>query len=266
MHGIECKGGLDLRIDCHCHVARSFEGADWTNSDLVEAADRLGINLLCGSTPITHGMPTPDAVREANNVTLEAMGEYPDRIYGYCFINPGYLKASMEELERCILGEGMIGVKLYNQYFANEPVVFPFVEKSIEWGVPILIHAAHAMDEDTRRNQPRLSDGFHIAELARVYPEATLIEGHIGGGGDWEWSLKAIRRVPNVYLDTSGSVVDEGMIEKAVNMLSAQRVLFGTDCVMEGGVGKILGAELTDVERELVFWRNMKRLLELRKV
>jgi len=255
-----------LRIDCHSHVAPSPLSKGWTNKELIEAADKLGIDILCCSTPITRGMPTPEMVREANNITLRAMREYPDRILGYCFVNPGYLRESIKELERCIVGEGMIGIKLYNQYFANEPVVFPIIEKAIEWGVPVLIHAGHATDEATRRSQPRLSDGYHIAELGIRYPNAIIIEGHIGGGGDWEWSIKAIRKVQNVYLDTSGSVVDEGMIEMAVDMLGAERVLFGTDLTMEGGVGKILGANLTDEERELIFWRNMKRILEMRKV
>ena len=54
--------------------------------------------------------------------------------------------------------------------------------------------------------QPRISDGGHLAELARRYPEAKLICGHICGGGDWEWTIKALRHAPTVFLDTSGSV------------------------------------------------------------
>ncbi len=52
---------------------------------------------------------------------------------------------------------------------------------------------------------------------------------HITGGGDWDWSLKAIQDYPNVYTDMSGSVIDARVIEKTVAMLGANRVLFGTD-------------------------------------
>jgi predicted TIM-barrel fold metal-dependent hydrolase len=71
--------------------------------------------------------------------------------------------------------------------------------------------------------------------------------------------------VPNVYLDTSGSVIDAGMIEMAAAELGTERLLFGTDMTMEGGVGKILGAELTDEGREQIFYRNMQGILERRR-
>jgi len=93
-----------------------------------------------------------------------------------------------------------------------------------------------------------------------------LINGHIGGGGDWEWSIKALKNVPNVYVDTSGSVVDEGIVEMCVKYLGAERVLFGTDLSMEAGVGKILGADLTEEQRELIFWKNIDGILRRRKV
>jgi predicted TIM-barrel fold metal-dependent hydrolase len=99
---------------------------------------------------------------------------------------------------------------------------------------------------------------------ARLYPEAMLIEAHIGGGGDWEWAIRQLRAAPSVYLDTSGSVIDEGMIEMAVRELGADRLLFGTDMTMEGGVGKVLGADLTEEQREQIYWRNMKAILDRR--
>jgi predicted TIM-barrel fold metal-dependent hydrolase len=68
-----------------------------------------------------------------------------------------------------------------------------------------------------------------------------------------------------VYLDTSGSVIDEGMIEIAVREFGAERLLFGTDMTMEGGVGKIFGADITEEQREMIFWKNMKGILERRK-
>jgi hypothetical protein len=35
---------------------------------------------------------------------------------------------------------------------------------------------------------------------------------------------------------------------------------------MEGGVGKILGAKLTDLQREMIFWKNMQSILDKKKV
>ena len=54
------------------------------------------------------------------------------------------------------------------------------------------------------------------------------------------------------------------MIEMAVRDLGAERLLFGTDMTMEGGVGKILGANITAEKREMIFWKNMQNILAQR--
>ncbi|MBO3832138.1 MAG: amidohydrolase family protein [Candidatus Brockarchaeota archaeon] len=146
----------------------------------------------------------------------------------------------------------MIGVKLYNQYKCSDPVVYPVVKKAVELRVPILQHAGYLTDPEAAR-QPNISNAHDTSYLASLFPEAMIIEAHLGGGGDWEWALKILRNTRNVYVDTSGGVIDCGMIEKAVKLLGAERLLFVTDLSMEEGVGKILGAEISEHDRILVF-------------
>ena len=252
-----------MRIDCHMHVNGRTRQWGWKSDDLIiDAADRLEIDQLCVSIPVTRGMPTMDEVRSCNDDVLEAMGRYPGRILGYCFVVPGYPEA-IDEIDRCLEG-GMIGIKLYNQYKIWDPAVRPTIEKSVETRVPILEHAGYPTSPERWVNQPNMSHAGDFVEAARAYPEAMLIEGHIGGGGDWEWAIKQLRKAPSVYLDTSGSVIDEGMVEMAARELGADRLLFGTDMTMEGGVGKILGARLSKAQQERIFWENMTGILSAR--
>jgi predicted TIM-barrel fold metal-dependent hydrolase len=255
-----------MKIDCHMHVNGRSRSWGWGDNDkIIDAADRLGIDKLCCSIPITSGMPEPKQVRECNDDVLEAMKRYPDRILGYCFVNPGHGKEAIAEIERCVIKRGMMGIKLYNQYKCSDPIVYPVVEKAIELGIPILEHAGYVTDPPQAARQPNISHAADFVKLAAEYPEAMLIEAHIGGGGDWEWSIKTLRHSPGVYLDTSGSVIDEGMIEMAVRELGAERLLFGTDMTMEGGVGKVMGADITEAQREEIFWKNMAAILEKRE-
>lgn len=253
------------KIDAHMHVNGGARRWGWEDNDaIIEAADALGIDKLCSSIPVTgSAAPTPEEVRECNDGVLEAMRRYPDRILGYCFVMPGYRDEMMDEIDRC-LDAGMMGLKLYNQYKYSNPVVFPIAEKAIECRIPILGHAGHATDPPTQAAQPNLSDAADFAALAQRYPEVMLIEGHLGGGGDWEWSIKGLRDCPNVYVDTSGSGVNDRMIERCIRELGAERLLFGTDMTMEGGVGKVLSADLTDSQRQDIFWRNTQAILDRR--
>jgi hypothetical protein len=249
------------------HVNGKRQNWGWNDNDkIIDAADRLGIDKLCCSIPIMKGMPNPKEVKECNDDVLDCMKRYHNRILGYCFVNPADWEKALLEIDRCIMQNNMIGIKLYNQLKCSDPIVYPVVEKAIEFGIPILIHAGYLTDPPQAQNQPNLSHAGDFAELSKEYPEAMLIEAHIGGGGDWEWAIKSLKNSPNVYLDTSGSVIDEGIIEMAVKELGIERLVFGTDMTMEGGVGKILGAKLTDLQREMIFWKNMQSILDKKKV
>jgi predicted TIM-barrel fold metal-dependent hydrolase len=88
-----------------------------------------------------------------------------------------------------------------------------------------------------------------------------IICGHIGGGGNWEYMCRVLKDAPALYLDTSGSVSDEGMIDMAVKYIGVDKLLFATDVNYETGVGKIMWANLTDADRKKIFFDNFNNLL-----
>ncbi|MCX6954126.1 MAG: amidohydrolase family protein [Verrucomicrobia bacterium] len=255
------------KFDAHNHVFAPVNrpNADWSEVEaMIEAADSLGIAKLLCSKPITAGaMVGIETVRDANDAVIAAMKRYPARVAGYCFVQPGNGAAALDEIERC-LAAGMIGVKLYNQFKFTDPVLVPIVEKCLQRKILFLGHSGHVTDARTQQAQPKISDTADFCVLARRYPELMLILGHIQGGGDWEWSIKGLRDFPNIYVDTSGSVLEADAIGRCVREVGAGRILFATDQTMEGGVGKILSAELTAEQRENIFWRNLQRLLDRR--
>lgn len=259
-----------MRIDAHMHVAGNLASVGWRggwedDQVVIDAADLLEIDQLCCSIPIQGvNASRHDEVVEVNDSMLYAMRRFPDRILGYVYLDPMYQAESIAEMDRCILDHGMIGVKLYNQFKCWYSTVLPIVERSIELGVPILHHGGHQTPVEGRAGQPNRSDSEDFARLGRMYPEAIIIEGH-PIVGDWEWALKALRDTPNVYVDTSGSLNDDGFVEMAVDELGEDRVLFATDVSMEAGVGKVLYADITEPQREKIFGGNMQRLLAMKK-
>ncbi|HOJ22596.1 MAG TPA: amidohydrolase family protein [Armatimonadota bacterium] len=253
-------------IDCHAHLSgpKNDVTISWGVPDekVIADSERLGIDAMCVSLLTRERPATPDGFRECNRLLAEITRRYPGRVLGYAYVNPGYQREAIDEVRRCIEEYGFIGVKLYNEYKCTDPVVWPIVEEAVALRVPILHHAGHS--HYFVATQPNMSDGGELAELARRYPEATIICGHVGGGGDWEWTIKAVRPAPNVYLDTSGSVFDAGMIDMAVRILGPERLLFGCDLSYTAGVGKIRAAALDDEARRLVLGGNMQRILAMR--
>jgi uncharacterized protein len=253
------------KIDAHSHVSLKNGRLNTDELErLLEGGNALGIEKICVSIPFTGpGLDTapPEAISEANNAVLEAVRRYEGRVLGYVFVHCGYKNWAQQEIERCLKSREMIGIKLYHQYFFNEKVVFDTVQIAVQMDAIILLHQGKVMDSATQKRQPFISDGSHIAELGRQFPSAKIVCGHILGGGDWEWTVKALKEVPSVYVDTGGSGMDMGAIEFAARTLGTDRILFATDLVLEEGVGKILGANITTDAKKAIFWTNFNKLL-----
>ncbi len=219
----------------------------------VNVLDTLGVDMVVSSVPVAANKHcTPEEFIAANDLMFEMTQLYPGRVFGQAFVNPGYQKEMLHELDRCVKELGFVGVKLYHQYRMDDPVQFALVEKCIELDIPILMHCGKTMDPATAARQPRISDGSHMANIAKRYPEATFIMGHIGGGGDWQWAIKAIADCPNVYADIGGSVYDRPLIEESVRYLGADRLLFATDGAWSSGIGKLLGSDISDEDKKTI--------------
>jgi len=104
-------------IDCHAHLTHRSR-ATWEADDrkLIEAADKLGIDQLCCSILTPRRPATDDGFRQCNRWTADGMRRFAGRVFGYCYVNPGYGREALEEIRRCIEDKGFIGIKLYNEY------------------------------------------------------------------------------------------------------------------------------------------------------
>lgn len=236
-------------VNWHEHVWPNDKGElnEKTCDLLVESAFKTHMDKLVCSCPIAGGIPTPAMVSKSNDIVAKAMKRHAGVIKGFAFINPGYVKEALYEIERCVNDLGMIGVKLYNHYFISDPVVRSIIEKCIELDIPILEHAGKLTYSP--QDQPFISNGTHFAKVSVEYPEAVIIQAHIGGGGDWQWSLKAMADCPNIFTDTSGSVCEAGLIEQTVQYLGTDRILFGTDGSISAGIGKMLSANISEQDK-----------------
>ncbi len=262
--GAAGQTGRGKVIDAHNHL--NYHGkSTWAEDDrkLIDAADKLGIDQLCCSILPPERPTSQEGYRNCNKWLVEAIKRFPGRVLGYCFVNPAYGQDAVDEVRRYVEEHGFIGVKLYNDVLVTDPRMAPLLELTARLKVPVLHHSGHTTWLPSP--QPLISDAGLIAQAAKRYPETIFICAHISGGGDWEWSIKALRDAKTVYFDTSGSVADEGTVELAVRTLGADRVLFACDMSMTVSVGRIRGAEISETDRRKVFGENMQRILNRRR-
>ncbi|GEO04752.1 metal-dependent hydrolase [Adhaeribacter aerolatus] len=251
------------KLDAHVHV-NLYHGGPEEN---IKFADRLGIEKLFISRPITSGPGTPQDFIESNNIVLKAIKQYPDRFIGQFTVNVEHQQESLVEIKRCV-DLGMVGLKVYTQVKINNPLFFPIVEKMADLKMIIHMHAmlqlglgGYRMKYDTKM-RPNTSIPEDFVDIARRYPEAMFQFAHIGAGCDWEYTCKMLKHSPNVYVDTSGSSNDEYMLDYAVKELGEDRVFFGSDNCYYQSVGKVLAANLTETQKKKIFFDNYNRVLK----
>jgi sugar phosphate isomerase/epimerase len=100
---------------------------------LLEYADRLGIERVC----VFMGMkwsydPSPDDLRQQNDEVWRAIRHFPERAFGFVYLNPNHLAASLAELDRCVRDGPMVGVKLWVARRCHEPALDPLVRRAAE--------------------------------------------------------------------------------------------------------------------------------------
>ncbi|MES2461325.1 MAG: amidohydrolase family protein [Armatimonadota bacterium] len=251
-------------IDAHVHIGRSFSAWRSENdaeADLVETAREVGISRLLvsslGNTGYIH-YPTPTEMRDANNHVLETIERFPNVIDGWCYVTPEHAAESLQEIRRCVSDGPMIGIKLWIARNASDASLEAIVAAAERLEVPILQHAFYK----TTGNLPDESNGADVAEMARRHPGARILMAHLYGVG--ERGVQDIAPYPNVYLDTSGSDPESGLLEYAVRCLGVKRIVFGSDAPgRDFGIqlAKVVGAELDETQRDLIQSGNILRLL-----
>lgn len=242
-----------MLIDIHAHIWKGNYARD--KAEIVKACSLYGISkvYISGLNSLN---PDEEEIKELNHEVYKFMQEQPGLIKGFCYVNPLHKKC-LDDLKKGIEEYRMSGMKLWVATFCDDPHVFPLVEKCIEYGIPILVHSFHKSVGQLDNE----STGIHVANLARLYPEAKIIMAHLGA--NCYHGIKAIRNCSNVWVDISGSIFRRGDIDYTINQIGAERILFGTD--MPGSflinLGQIQEAELTQEQRDLIYYKNALKIL-----
>ena len=259
-------------VDVHAHFLHERCGtSDWAerNASRLAAGARIGITVHIASILGSFGhtsptyFPSPADVSAGNEAMRAIARAHPGLVRGYVTVNPNYTDHAVAEIELG-LAAGMVGVKLAASRRASDALLDPVAALAAERGVPVLQHIWQRRVRDVPNQE--ISDALDLAALAARHGGARFILGHIGGGGDWAHSLRALATVPNIFVDLSGSGVDRAMLELCLECVGPERLLWGTDLTMDTGWAKLRALAAMDLEDEVlegIRWKTAARLFRL---
>jgi predicted TIM-barrel fold metal-dependent hydrolase len=238
-------------LDAHCSIGWG-RIIQFTPEMLLDQMDRAGITQAVIG-PIHEHITVFN--RQGNEMILDAVHKYPDRLIGFATVNPWYGVQAVEELTRA-LDSGLRGLTLNSAlqgYFIHDELVYPVIEVAAAYQIPVYFHTA----------TPIYALPFQMAELAQNFPSVNFIMGHMAAADFWTDAVVAAKQSQNIYLETSFRSGVE-TIRGALRMLGAYRIVFGSsvpESDIDVELGKIKLLELPPDEEKLVLGENMRFLL-----
>ena len=258
-------------IDCHVHTwdwlgfTAGAEGPGYWQRCL-QWAERFDATFIT-SAPKPDGErlisdPPTDYCHRGNQNVFDLVQISRGRAVGLCYVNPKDTRGALAEMEEWIGRRGFVGLKLLVALHCDDPKLDPLVEFCAAHRIPVCQHTWHK----ATGNSPGESTPDMFAALAKRHPTATMVMYHTGG--DFIYGAKAARGRENVYCDLGGADAVEGVVEQLVDHVGAERVVFGSDLPgrsLTSQLAKVLGARLSDDQKEQILYRNMRRILDARQ-
>jgi predicted TIM-barrel fold metal-dependent hydrolase len=202
-----------------------------TAEELIASMDESGIDI---SVILNIGWTTHEMCRETNDYILESVARYPDRLIGFCSIQPNSPEAALDEIERCARGgaRGIGELRPDMQLFdlRDEGIMAPFTQKLKERNLILLTHSSEPVGH-TYPGKGAVTPQMLYLFITR-YPDLTIVCAHWGGGLPFYALMPEVKRaLKNVYFDTAASplLYGLGVYEQVILLVGGGRILFGSD-------------------------------------
>jgi hypothetical protein len=237
-----------------------------TAEELIDSMDKDGIDI---SVIVNIGWTTHDLCVENNNYILESLARYPDRLIGFCTVQPNSYEASISEIERCVkggirgVGEIRPDVQIFN--LMDEEIMAPFIEVIRRHKLILLIHTSEPVGHDYP-GKGIITPGIIYPFITR-YPDLTLVCAHWGGGLPFYALMPEVKEsMNNVFFDTAASplLYSPQVYNHVIQLVGGNRILFGSDYPLMAQsrlLKEIKSLDLTDETENLILSSNAQRLL-----
>ncbi len=227
-----------------------------TPEQLIEDGKRAGVSRY-----VVHSVATTaHQVRSINEFIKSEIDKHGEFI-GFMTLHQDLTEEEVaREVDWCV-ENGFKGVKLhpdFQKFYIDGENAQKFY-KIIGNRLPILFHVGD--------NRYDYSEPERVVKMAKKYPEVNFIAAHFGGYRCWD-KVEIYKGLKNVYFDTCSSLafIDANRAGEIIKLLGAERFFFATDFPMwdaEKELSRFNEINLTKEEREMIFSKNIKKLLKM---
>ena len=279
-----------MLIDTHCHIfpprfIRERERlldrdatlgalfakrqAPMTDAEaLIDAMDRDEVSR---AVVMGIGWTDPELAREANEYVAEAVSRYPQRLTGFCSVNPAWGDRAAEEAsywaQAGIRGIGELHPDTQGFDITGKAQLDPLMEVARRWGLPVLVHGSEPVGHSYPGKGSTTPDRLY--RFIQDFPDNLIVCAHWGGGLPFYALMPEVSQaLANVYFDTAASPLLYGpeVVPTVIDLVGAGKILFGSDFPLirpRRMVSQVESGAVDPVARKAILGGNVSALLGL---
>lgn len=243
-------------IDTHSHFDHGVEGDLYSRTSplarechrlsldmLFTRYDQVGVGPVCFSTYAS--VSTNQRVAEENRY-LHQLSLENDRIFQWVVVEPTQPE-TFDQAAEMLKSKKTIGIKIHPKM--HEYDILQHADR--------LFSFAHELKAVVQMHPAEIPQ---MPAFADKYPNMKLIIAHLGNDVFMDAVAKA--KHGNIFVDTSGSASHgNNVIERAVNRIGAEHILFGTDGYSSSfQLARIAWADISEENKEKILRSNALHL------
>ena len=237
-----------------------------TADELIADMDKHGVDI---SIITNIGWTTHELCIETNDYILESIARYPDRLVGFCAVQPNSYDAAIDEIERCAQG-GIKGVgelrpdmQLFN--LDDKEIMQPLVDVMSKHELILLTHTSEPVGHQYPGKGGITPDVLY--PFITSFPDLIIVCAHWGGGLPFYALMPEVKKtMRNVYFDTAASpfLYSPQIYNQGIQLVGADKILFGSDyplLTQNRLLSEIRSLDLPDETKDMILSGNARRLL-----
>ena len=237
-----------------------------TAEELIASMDKAGVDL---SVALNIGWASHGLCVETNDYILDSVSRYPDRLVGFCSVQPKAGDAAIAELERCAragtqgIGEMRSDVQGFS--LADKEVMKSLVDVAMEHDLIFLTHSSEPVGHQYNGKGSITPDVLYSFMLN--FPDLKLVCAHWGGGLPFYGLMPEVARaLSNVFFDTAATafLYRPEIFEEVSKIVGSDKILFGTDYPLipqERIAAQVQSIGLAEEIKAKILGGNAQRLL-----
>ncbi|MBW2655553.1 MAG: amidohydrolase [Deltaproteobacteria bacterium] len=239
-----------------------------TIDDLIASMNtfQVDMSIICGFP-----WRTPELTKQNNDIVIEAVRKYPNRIKGLACFDAAWNGAADETrrgIDAGLCGAGELAFYLSGIDTTALTALDPVMAVLRDMGnLPCMIHTNEPVGHYYPGKTPITLE--QIYTLARTFPDNKIILAHWGGGILFYNIMKKETKtvLKNIWYDTAASpfLYDSQIYDIAVDAGVADKVLFGTDFPLlapDRYFKDIDNSNITPLQKEQILGKNAALLFE----